>query len=322
MSVLLNAKRKIVLWAAFGLLGSALLLGFILERNFGWWFNDISAGNAFVEGRVLSFLARTGWKPEKDNVSVEKVGNSLGNAQPILLYRSRQGLSTPGIIYLVGNRYVLVGKLFDTETGRDLSPELFGKVPVRFDLERINMDKAHRRGSNKPKVTIIEYGDYGCEACAELEKVLVVLLDNYPEVQHVYKHYPLSEGSRYLAEVAEAAAEQGESFFWDVHKRFFSADKSAWDRRATERFVAAQIKEIGLDFQRIEKALESGGPRRRVSRDQGEFPVGQTPTLVINGEVVVGVVGYSDLRRIVEEKLALKGDSGVRVQGGSADAKR
>jgi len=47
-----------------------------------------------------------------------------------------------------------------------------------------------------------------------------------------------------------------------------------------------------------------------VSQDQAEFPVSQTPTLIVNGEVVVGVVGYGDLRRIVEEKLAPKGDSG------------
>ena len=32
------------------------------------------------------------------------------------------------------------------------------------------------------------------------------VLDNFPEVQHVYKHYPLSDGSRYLAEVAEAVS--------------------------------------------------------------------------------------------------------------------
>ena len=47
-----------------------------------------------------------------------------------------------------------------------------------------------------------------------------------------------------------------------------------------------------------------------VSRDQAEFPISQTPTLIINGEIVVGAVEYGELRRIVEEKLASKGDSG------------
>ncbi len=313
MPASVNAKRKFFLRAAFGLLAGALGLGFILERNVGW-LAGVSPGNAFVEGKVLSFLERTGWKPSQEKVTVEKVGESLGKARAVLLYRTSDGVSVPGMLFLVGPQYVVLGKLFDLRTGKDLSPELFGKVPVTFDLNRINLDDAHKRGSSQPRVIIVEYGDYGCEACAELEKILPLLLDNYPELQHVYKHFPLSDGSRYLAEVAEAVSLQGEEHFWEIHGRFFSADKSGWDRKETERFVAAQVREIGLDFQRIKKALESGEPRRRVSRDQGEFPVGQTPTLVINGEVVVGVVGYGDLRRVVEEKLALKGNSGGLIK--------
>lgn len=303
------AKSFLMTRIILGVLTIALLLGLILDgqipfnRWFNQWFDNRFPGKRIVEGRVLSFLAHAGWKPEGEKVAVERVGENLGDIRPVLLYRSQNGLSTPGILFLVGPRYVLVGKLFDSETGRDLSPEVFGKVPALFDLKRVNMNRAHKRGSVKPKVTMVEYGDYGCEACAKLERALITLLDNYPEVQHVYKHFPLSEGSRYLAEVAEAAAEQGENYFWELHKRFFAADKTGWDREKTESFVNAQLIEIGLDMWKIKKALESREPRKKVSRDQGEFPVAQTPTLIINGEVSVGAISYSDLREIVEEKL-------------------
>ncbi len=308
------ARSLLITRIIFGVLTGALLLGLILDGKipfnewFDGWFNNSFPGRSIVEGRVLGFLAHTGWKPKENEVVVERVGNSLGEVRPVLLYKSQHGLSNPGILFLVGPRYVLVGKLFDSETGRELSPELFGRVPVLFDLKRVNMDGAHKRGSGRPRVTIVEYGDYGCEACMRLEKVLVPLLDNYPEVQHVYKHFPLTEGGRYLAEVAEAVAEQDERYFWEMHKRFFSTDKSGWDREMTERFVVAQLREIGLDYGRVKKALESGEPGRKVSRDQGEFPVWETPTLVINGEVVVGALSYGDLKEIVEEKLKAKSD--------------
>ena len=167
----------------------------------------------------------------------------------------------------------------------------------------MNLHGAHKRGSDHPKVVIVEYGDYGCEGCAELEKTLAQLLDNYPQVQHVYKHFPLSEGSRYLAEVAEAVSLQGDKYFWEMHKRLFSADKSGWDKKETERFVQAQLREIGLNPRLIEQTLEDGEPRKRVSKDQSEFPISQTPTLVVNGEVVVGALGYRELQAIIGEKL-------------------
>jgi protein-disulfide isomerase len=243
-------------------------------------------------------------------VIVEKVGDDLGLARAVLLKKSNDGVSVPGVLFLVGRQYILVGRLFDSQTGRDLSPELFGKVPITFDVNRLNLNSAHKRGSKQPKVVIVEYGDYGCQGCAKLEKIWQPLLDNFPDVQHVYKHFPLSDGSRYLAEIAEAVSLHDQPKFWEIHQRFMSVDKSNWHEKETKRFAQVQLKQSGLNAEQIEQILRRGEPRKRVSRDQGEFPVSQTPTLIVNGEVVVGVVGYGDLRRIVEEKLAPKGDSG------------
>jgi predicted DsbA family dithiol-disulfide isomerase len=296
-------KRKLYLLAAFALLAGALVTGFFFEKNFAGWFSDRFSSNASVQGEVLKFLEHAGWKPSAERVIVEKVGGRLGTARAVLLSKSKDGISVPGVMFLVGEKYILVGKLFDSQSGRDVSPELFGKVPIVFDIKRMNHYNAHKRGSDHPKVVIVEYGDYGCAGCVELEKTLAQLLDNYPNVQHVYKHFPLSEGSRYLAEVAEAVSLQGEKHFWEMHKRLFSADKSGWDKKETARFVQAQLREIGLNPRLIEQTLEDGEPRKRVSRDQSEYPISQTPTLVVNGEVVVGALGYRELRGIIDGKL-------------------
>jgi hypothetical protein len=305
-----NTKGKIILFLAFTGLNGALVMGFLLyQHRFNWSPLRHFSDSVSAQGRVLQFLDRAGWKPRAEKVVVEKVGDELGLARAVLLKKSNDGVSVPGVLFLVGRQYILVGRLFDSQTGRDLSPELFGKVPITFDLNRLNLNSAHKRGSKQPKVVIVEYGDYGCQGCAKLEKVWQPLLDNFPDVQHVYKHFPLSDGSRYLAEVAEAVALYDESNFWTIHQRFMSVDKSNWDEDETKRFAHVQLKRIGLDPQQIDQTLRKGEPGKRVSRDQAEFPVSQTPTLIVNGEVIVGELGYGDLRRIVEEKLAPKGDS-------------
>jgi Thioredoxin len=308
-----NTKGKIVLLLAFTALSGALLLGFVLyQRHFNWPIDRISFDNMHAQSRVLEFLDRAGWKPRSEKVIVEKVGDGLGLARAVLLKKSNDGVSVPGVLFLVGRQYILVGRLFDSQTGRDLSPELFGKVPITFDVNRLNLNSAHKRGSKQPKVVIVEYGDYGCQSCAKLEKVWQPLLDNFPDVQHVYKHFPVSDGSRYLAEIAEAVSLQNEAKFWEIHRRFMSVDKSNWNEKETKRFAHVELKQSGLDAEQIEQTLTRGEPGKRVSRDQAEFPVSRTPTLIVNGEVVVGEVRYGDLKRIVEQKLASRRLSGER----------
>jgi protein-disulfide isomerase len=301
---MLNRKGKIVLCLAFATLSGALILGmWLYQHNFYRTATVNLSDIVSAQSRVLQFLDRAGWKPKAEKVLVEKVGDDLGLTRPVLLKKSTDGMSVPGVLFMVGRRYILVGKLFDVQTGRDLSADLFGKVPITFDLNRLNLNNAHKRGSEHPKVVIVEYGDYGCQSCAKLEKVWQPLLDNFPEVQHVYKHFPLSDGSRYLAEIAEAVSLHDQSKFWEIHQRFMSADKSNWDETETRHFAQAQLKQSGLDPAKIEAALKSGEPSKRVSGDQGEFPVSQTPTLIVNGEVMVGAVEYGEIKSIVEAKL-------------------
>ena len=303
---MLNRKGKVVLFLVLTGLTAALGLGFILYQHGSQWLVSGSSSNKVsAQSRVLQFLDRAGWKPKAEKVVVEKVGDDLWLTRAVLLKKSNDGISVPGVVFMVGHRYILVGRLFDVQTGKDLSPELFGKVPITFDVNRLNLNNAHKRGSEHPKVVIVEYGDYGCQSCAKLEKAWQLLLDTFPDVQHVYKHFPLSDGSRYLAEIAEAVSISihDKSKFWEIHQRFMSAEKSNWDESETKRFAHAQLKQTGLDPAKIEAALKSGEPRKRVSGDQAEFPVSQTPTLIVNGEVVVGAVEYGELKTIVEAKL-------------------
>lgn len=301
---MLNHKERVVLCLIIAGVSTLLLLGAWLyqwnrQRPTTLEPRDIATSQA----RVLEFLDRAGWNPKAEKVAVEKVGENLGLTRAVLLRKSNEGLSTPGMLFTVGSQYILVGRLFDAKTGKDLSPELFGRVPITFDLNRLNLKDAHKRGSERPKVTIVEFGDYGCQSCAKLEKLWQPLLDNFPDLQHVYKHFPLSEGSRYLAEVAEAVAIHHPSKFWEVHRRFMVENKSDWDKTETRRFAHAHLNRISLDPEKIEQLLKGGEPGNKVSRDISEFPVTQTPTLIVNSEVVVGVVEYPEIKSIIDEKL-------------------
>jgi hypothetical protein len=111
-----NAKRKLYLSAAFAVLEAVLVTGFFYEKD--RWVSDRAPGNASVQSEVLSFLDHAGWKPSAERVIVEKVGDRLGMARAVLLSKYKDGVSVPGVMFLVGEKYILVGKLFDSQTGR------------------------------------------------------------------------------------------------------------------------------------------------------------------------------------------------------------
>ena len=263
---MLNRKGKVVLFIVLTGLTAALVLGFMLyPHGSRWLVSGNSSDKVSAQARVLQFLDRAGWKPKAEKVAVEKVGDDLGLARAVLLKKSNDGMSVPGMLFMVGANMFLSAASSTLNPAKTFHPNYLAKFPITFDLNRLNLNNAHKRGSEHPKVVIVEYGDYGCQICAKLEKIWQPLLDNFPDVQHVYKHFPLSDGSRYLAEIAEAVSLHDKSKFWEIHQRFMSADKSNWDETETKRFAHAQLKQIGLDPAKIEATL-----RKRRTEQAGE----------------------------------------------------
>jgi hypothetical protein len=82
-----------------------------------------------------------------------------------------------------------------------------------------------------------------------------------------------------------------------------SADKSNWDKRTKHFALVSSRKWTRSSTDRAD--VKKRRARKRVSRDQAEFRF-QTPTLIVNGEVIVGAVGFDELKTLIEAKLKAK----------------
>ncbi len=70
----------------------------------------------------------------------------------------------------------------------------------------------HVRGDRDAPVTVVEYADVECPYCASTEPLLRELLETRPDVQLVYRHFPLVDVHPYAyggALALEAAAPAG-----------------------------------------------------------------------------------------------------------------
>ncbi len=128
------------------------------------------------------------------------VANTLGvNATPTLMIDDKK---------LQYNTYDDIKKLIDAKIAQDSIQEI--------------TDPAHTKGSDTPKVLIVEFSDFQCPACATFTPFVSQIIADYPnDVAVHYRHFPLPMHpfADEAAQAAEAAAEQGK--FWEMHDLLF-----------------------------------------------------------------------------------------------------
>src|SRR4051812_20498054 len=79
-------------------------------------------------------------------------------------------------------------------------------------------ERDHVTGSSNPKLTLIEYGDFGCPFCFQASRPVKSLLDRFDGLRLVWRHFPvptLHPRADLAAELSELAGLHGK--FWDAH---------------------------------------------------------------------------------------------------------
>lgn len=158
------------------------------------------------------------------------------------------------------------------------------------------------RGAVDPLVTVIEFGDFQCEACAAMQPVMDQIVAAYPdEVQHVWKDFPIPNDHP-QAETAAVAARcaQDQNAFWEYHDRLLQ-NQATLVLNPWVRFA----EELGLNSEQFTSCLQSETKRRLVV--EGYFiaralDIAAAPAYSINGEIVTGAKTVDELREIIDRK--------------------
>lgn len=168
----------------------------------------------------------------------------------------------------------------------------------------ISVDNDPSRGEATAPVTVVEFTDFQCPACAAMHPILEEVLKSYGnKVRFVVRDFPLPvhANAGKAAEAANAAHAQGKFFEYAalLFKRQAALDVASLKKYATE---------LGLDRVRFDAALDKGTYAEEVRNDliDGEaYGVDSTPTIYVNG-VVLGTLSSDALRVAIDRALAGK----------------
>lgn len=160
--------------------------------------------------------------------------------------------------------------------------------------------KPNIKGNPDAPVTLVEYSDFQCPACASFQPVLQDVLAQYGDsIRFEYKHFPLIQmhpRAEAAARAAEAAGQQGK--FFEFHDVLF-AKQTEWVNAANPILNFAQYaKEIGLDVDQFTTQQRASLLADRVKAEFAEareLGLTGTPTFYLNGQRME-ISTYEDFR--------------------------
>lgn len=151
-----------------------------------------------------------------------------------------------------------------------------------------NENKATAQQNTSAKVTLTEYADYQCPACAYFHPIVDSLKKAYGEDLAVeYRYFPLNshQYGALSARAAQAAKNQGK--FLEMHNMLFENQQQWSSTGNPEATFAGYARTLGLDVEQFREELNSSETQQVVmeEKQQGvQRGVSSTPTFYINGE--------------------------------------
>lgn len=185
------------------------------------------------------------------------------------------------------------------------------KVMVLLSAPRVEVgyDQARLRGNPKAPVMIVEFSDYQCPYCHQVEPTIKQVLAKYGDtVSLAYRDFPLTaihSQAEIAAEASRCALEQGK--FWEYHDQLFTASKL--DKDALVEYA----RNLKLDDKQFESCLTSEKYKSDIAKDLEagtKAGVSGTPGFFINGIALSGAQGLDAFRRVIDDELARKSTRG------------
>jgi protein-disulfide isomerase len=153
-------------------------------------------------------------------------------------------------------------------------------------------------GNPKGDVTIVEFFDYSCPYCKQVEPQIEALLKEDRKIRIVYKEFPvLGEGSVYASSMALAALKQGK--YAPFHDAMI-----ATKGHATEESVLKVAADVGLDIAKAKATMKEPEIQDILKRNYAladALEINGTPAFVIGNVLVPGATTVENLKKLVAD---------------------
>ncbi len=220
---------------------------------------------------------------------------------------------------LLGKKTVEANSAENTATTTEASAENSANANSQVSAEAVtNFLKISPNdiviGDKNAPITIIEYASLSCPHCATFySEAFAKLKADYIDsgkVKFAYRDFPLNQpalaaGMLALCQVKDPAKDAQK--YYNFIKVLFRTQES-W---AFVEDFSAKLETIakldGMSHDKFDECIKNKNLQEKILKHRLEaaqtLQISSTPTFFINGEVLSGYGGYSDIKNVIEKKL-------------------
>lgn len=170
------------------------------------------------------------------------------------------------------------------------------------DWEKLTSGGA-QKGNPEAAVSIVEFSDFECPACAAAQTSLKqVLTEDTDGVRLIYRHFPLEFHPLARPSALASFCAQEQNKFWEYHDLIFANQKDL-----SEQSLKKWAKDLSLDENQFNNCFSSNKYNSKLEEETAlgrQMRISATPTFYVNGRMVVwqsrNEGWYQALKRYIE----------------------
>ena len=213
-----------------------------------------------------------------------------------------------GAVFIAFGIFLSSGKSFSN--GDKVAIAKNDQQNTQQNTGNVKVDKRDNAATiGKGKVQVIEFSDFQCPYCKQFyTEVFGQLKTKYIDTNKItftFRNFPLPfhQNAEKAAEAGECANRQGK--FWQYHDTLF--EKANGDGTGLEiASLKKYASDLGLDTNKFNSCLDNGEAADVVKKDTSDGTkagVSGTPTIVIDGKLLVGAMPYANFEQEIEAAL-------------------
>lgn len=198
----------------------------------------------------------------------------------------------------------LVGFIGFTVWQYGFSGENEGSVALGGPIALTEQDRV--KGDAGAPVTLVEYTDFQCPACAAYHPIIDQLSKELEgKMKFVVRHYPLIQIHKNAlpsARAAEAAGRQGK--FWEMYDMLFTNQKE-WSNAddPTKSIFPAYATRVGIDVEKFKQDMNDSSLDEKINQDRAtgnELKISGTPSFFLNGKKLENPSSVDAFKKAIE----------------------
>ena len=167
------------------------------------------------------------------------------------------------------------------------------------------------KGDPKSKITLIEYADFQCPACAAYHPLVNQLLTDFNgKIFYVYRMFPLSslhKNAIISAQAGYAAYKQGK--FFEMDDYLFNGQTNWAELSDPTTTFIDYAKQLKLDVNKFTTDMNSDEAKNYVADSENQATstgINATPTFFVNGRQITNPASYDEFKKIIQDEINKK----------------